>query len=276
MNSEIRRGVIERLNYMSDHRVVARGQEPWFISVNGEQSHVAIKVPTDDYRWLTDNGYDPDEFENGARPTTDGHYVAGEDDCPKCCGTTQFFRHKKWKGVDFRPDGTAVRSHGRGYAESFREKPEDWELLDCTGEYGQGCIDGKRPVYEKFDEARLDPEAEDRPYRPFRVVAFPCKMAACTTCDGTGRHVNPSIDAGGLTQSDFDDDPGFREEYFSGMYDVTCYACDGAKSWPVVDVEALHPDELPLYQKFVEWREGIEREEAAYAAERRAEIRMGC
>ena len=51
----------------------------------------------------------------------------------------------------------------------------------------------------------------------------------CPVCNGEGKTVNPSIDAGGLTREDFDEDPDFREDYMSGMYDITCRACNGQR-----------------------------------------------
>ena len=64
-----------------------------------------------------------------------------------------------------------------------------------------------------------------------------CHYEVCDTCRGTGSHVNPSIDCGGLTSEDFDDDPDFREDYFSGVYDVTCYECNGKRVVPVTEEE---------------------------------------
>ena len=49
----------------------------------------------------------------------------------------------------------------------------------------------------------------------------------CPGCSGEGTCVNPSIDCNGLTQEDFDEDPDFAENYFGGLYDVSCAACEG-------------------------------------------------
>ena len=51
----------------------------------------------------------------------------------------------------------------------------------------------------------------------------------CPVCDGEGKTVNPNIDANGLTADDFNEDPDFREDYMSGMYDITCAACHGKR-----------------------------------------------
>lgn len=99
-------------------------------------------------------------------------------------------------------------------------------------------------------------------------VALPFKMVVCDLCDGGGRHVNPSIDAHGLTREDFDDDPDFAEDYFAGVYDVTCSQCKGRNVVPVVDESRLTPEQLAAWKL---------QQENQYAAdcERAAELRMG-
>jgi hypothetical protein len=51
----------------------------------------------------------------------------------------------------------------------------------------------------------------------------------CPVCNGEGKTVNPNIDAHGLTAEDFYDDPDFAEDYRSGVYDITCAACNGMR-----------------------------------------------
>ena len=70
-------------------------------------------------------------------------------------------------------------------------------------------------------------------------VSFPSKLEVCGTCNGKGKHVNPSIDGNGIAQEDFDRDPDFAESYFSGAYDVTCNECEGLRVVPVIDAESL-------------------------------------
>ena len=57
----------------------------------------------------------------------------------------------------------------------------------------------------------------------------------CPVCKGKGTHVNPNIDSQGLTREDFDDDPDFRESYFSGAYDMECCECHGKRVVPIPD-----------------------------------------
>lgn len=54
------------------------------------------------------------------------------------------------------------------------------------------------------------------------------KWIICPGCRGEGTCVNPNIDAHGLTREDFDEDPDFADDYFSGRYDVSCGACGGS------------------------------------------------
>ncbi len=67
----------------------------------------------------------------------------------------------------------------------------------------------------------LAPEAVN----PDGELVVKVKWAVCPLCEGRGKHVNPSIDAHGISGEEMDQDPDFREDYFSGAYDVQCDAC---------------------------------------------------
>lgn len=99
-----------------------------------------------------------------------------------------------------------------------------------------------------------------------------CIYVVCPTCKGYGKHVNPSVDAGGLSPSDFEDDEDFRRDYFGGTYDVPCYECKGEKviPEPVTNEDA---DE-EIYWIFNALAERAS-EEALYESERTSERRMG-
>lgn len=114
------------------------------------------------------------------------------------------------------------------------------------------------PVVEEADDG---PEAEE--------VAFPARFEVCGLCDGRGSHVNPSIDAHGISAEEFDEDPDFREEYARGAYDVECYRCRGRRVEPVVDEENADPAALARLEAYTT-------ELAADARERDAEERWGC
>jgi hypothetical protein len=100
------------------------------------------------------------------------------------------------------------------------------------------------------------------------TLTFPAKPVVCPTCDGRGKHVNPSIDAGGLSRDDFDDDPDFFEQYRSGMFDVPCFECKGKNVVLEIDEEKADPVSLKILEDYF-----IDRN--ASRAEQMAEMRMG-
>lgn len=89
----------------------------------------------------------------------------------------------------------------------------------------------------EFGNGRYDPEESDSFEVQVNVV-----YEICVTCAGRGSHVNPSIDASGLTREDFDQDPQFEEEYRSGLYDVTCYECKGKRVIVELDRQHTRPE----------------------------------
>jgi len=107
--------------------------------------------------------------------------------------------------------------------------------------------------------------------------SLPSRYEVCSECNGEGRHVNRSIepDGGGFTSSEWEeacyDDPDFAEDYFGGVYDVTCTECHGNRVVPVVDEECLSPEQKEIYSRYLEQQE----DDAYYAYERAAERRMG-
>jgi len=91
---------------------------------------------------------------------------------------------------------------------------------------------------------------------------IPFHWVICGNCQGRGSTVNPAIDGNGLTAEDFAEDPDFREDYFSGVYDVPCAVCKGRRVVPIPD---SHIDEIDRF----------EQEEYAYERECAAERRFG-
>jgi hypothetical protein len=78
------------------------------------------------------------------------------------------------------------------------------------------------------------PNGEEEP------VEFPAKMVVCSTCEGMGSTVNPSIDGNGITQSEMEElGDDFREDYLAGVYDVTCRTCQGLRVVPQLDRAAI-------------------------------------
>lgn len=94
---------------------------------------------------------------------------------------------------------------------------------------------------------------------------LPGKYEVCPRCDGRGAHVNPAIDGNGLTSEDFEDED-FREGYFAGRYDVTCYDCKGLRVVMTPDVARLTDAQKELLE---EHEEQLASEAADYASEER-------
>lgn len=91
----------------------------------------------------------------------------------------------------------------------------------------------------------------------------------CPMCNGGSTVVNPSIDSGGISMEQFDEDPDFAEDYFRGTYDIKCPECNGRTT-----VEEVNFDLLPeqLVEAINDWYQ----DEANDHAEHMAEMRMGC
>jgi len=75
------------------------------------------------------------------------------------------------------------------------------------------------------------------------IIEVPTKNEVCSRCRGEGKHTNPSIDGHGITSEEMDElGPDFEEDYFSGVYDVTCEECKGAKVVKVPDMGVLNDE----------------------------------
>lgn len=103
-------------------------------------------------------------------------------------------------------------------------------------------------------------------------VELPATYEVCERCRGEGTHVNPSIDGNGLSREDFDEDPDFEEDYFNGVYDVTCEECGGKRVVPQIDEDACKRKGL---MSTVEAHYEQLREKYAHERECEAERRMG-
>lgn len=96
------------------------------------------------------------------------------------------------------------------------------------------------------------------------TVTVPTRREVCGRCEGSGKHVNPSIDEHGISPEEFDEDPDFREAYFSGRYDVPCEECHGNNVVEVIDRALCTPEQIEAW----EWREESLRPCPIQAAER--------
>lgn len=65
------------------------------------------------------------------------------------------------------------------------------------------------------------------------------KWTICFVCRGDGHHVNPNIDANGISPEEFADDPDFAESYFGGDFDIGCSTCDGSGKLLTADLDDI-------------------------------------
>jgi hypothetical protein len=94
----------------------------------------------------------------------------------------------------------------------------------------------KENWWDKLDEKRMVATAtvwDDDGDGVEVEVAF--RWEVCPTCEGRGKHVNPSIDSQGISPEEFDEEPDFHEDYMRGVYDVSCYECGGRRVVPEPD-----------------------------------------
>jgi hypothetical protein len=77
-----------------------------------------------------------------------------------------------------------------------------------------------------------------------KVHTLALKWEVCGTCGGVGKHVNPSVDSHGISSEEFAEDPDFKENYFGGVYDVTCYGCEGRTTALAIDEGVTDKDAL--------------------------------
>lgn len=96
--------------------------------------------------------------------------------------------------------------------------------------------------FEDFNEKKMTAVlkySEDDNGEP---LVIPMHYEVCDTCNAKGVVVNPSIDGNGLSREDFDDDPDFAEDYFSGVFDITCPHCKGKRVCIAPDFDNMTPD----------------------------------
>ena len=135
----------------------------------------------------------------------------------------------------------------------------------------------RRTYYQgKFDEQAMTLTVTYDDSDQEEEVSFPLPAVyeVCETCDGRGKHVNPSIDDEGISVEQFAEDPDFEESYRSGHYDVPCYECQGLRVVPRVDEDKIKQGSEEVQSVFKKWQEALE-EEDRYRRERESERRYG-
>ena len=247
------RAALERHNYYSDRRVLASMRRGCWKVV--ERGHRTAIVSLDE-DWMLDDGW----LSKKVREIVDSWVEVKEP-------FTRDFRTLK----------------------AFADECVAWKNAQGFAAYSQEGIEARHKIarleevkwrvheklYNKAEEERLDCLLKDLGIKGHTTrngnifdycIEVTTRYVVCDCCEGSGKVVNPSIDAGGLMRDDFDDDPDFEEGYFSGRYDVKCPSCDGLRVIAVPE--------------FPSWLQALiddyDRDDAAYVAERAAELRMGC
>lgn len=141
--------------------------------------------------------------------------------------------------------------------------------LDNYNYYNDHRVKARRHKwYESFDDENMTVMVvfvdDCEPWQ----YDLPVVYEVCNTCNGKGKHVDPSIDASGLIHADMD--PDFEEQYFNGVYDVACYGCDGKRVVPVPSPQTDTDKEV------VKYIEEVEDDNARYDAIVASEILYGC
>lgn len=83
------------------------------------------------------------------------------------------------------------------------------------------------------------------------TIILPAKYEVCETCNGKGKHVHAGIDSHGISADEFAEDPDFRDDYYSGRYDVSCDECNGNRVVPEVHEDALTEDQREAYERYL-------------------------
>lgn len=101
----------------------------------------------------------------------------------------------------------------------------------------------------------------------YEEVALPMKWGVCDVCNGEGKHVNPSIDCGGLSLT-HQDDPDFLEDYLGGSFDIPCNQCSGKRVVQEIDEGRMSEEQLELWNQ-------QRQDDYECRMEQRAEMMMG-
>jgi len=111
-------------------------------------------------------------------------------------------------------------------------------------------------------------------------VTLPAKFCVCTTCEGHGTILNPSIAVHAYSMEEFTEsfDEEQRAHYFKrgGMYDIPCTECKGARVVSVVDEDALNASQKEDFSSWQKQEAERERFNSEWAAEQAMERSMGC
>lgn len=293
------RQMIEDMNYYNDRRTRALEAEKWYVSFDEDRETATVDLgPCPDCD-RDENDYKAPELEplpvvTGERALLNGKQVTvlaldEDDDGPYADvqypngGRIRRADPDDLSGMPRTPltcsDFDTVANLAFGDAVSLLSTHGGNDAIpEGLDETEEGLTAVRKAVQEaieagKMPAAALDTYACETCRKRVQLATVRTRYEVCDLCNGRGSHVNPSIDAGGISsddefwEGDFDDETG-ESRYWRGDYDVPCYACGGKR---VVPVPADNTD--PTVIKAIDERA---RDAAAFAAERDAERRFGC
>lgn len=91
-----------------------------------------------------------------------------------------------------------------------------------------------------FDESRMTLTVVIFDGDDERSVTFPAVYVVCDVCEGKGKHVDPAIDAHGITEDEYSTwSIDEQEAYFHGGYDIDCMTCKGRRVLAVINEDAI-------------------------------------
>ncbi len=225
---------METYNYYRDSRVQASMfSSCWSIDESSDRE--ALISFEDD--WVAE------QLEEEAIVDLGDSWVAEGRGCTEAYRNAQA-RADEIEGARTRLRDDSMKSEGVEYhwqisAEVRKEMDSLYEDLKAsrTLAYSERC-----KLYD-LAEKEVDKAAllKEKGLMPDGRLQVPMEYEVCGLCRGSGKIVDPNIDCGGITQEEFDDDPDFEEEYFSGRYDITCTRCRG-----------LRVESIPIFPKWLE------------------------
>lgn len=260
--------MMDRYNYYNDSRVrSSMFSSCW--SVVHEEAHEVIITVDDDF--LLEDGPVGNKLDEIVEK-----WIADEE------GFTEEYR-KLQAAVESRigaytmARAQAIHDHGVKNEYSLPRELGD-ELSKMNREHQESnrvASQSRYKLWQKANEEHLENVCEELGFQDYHdqrndqtynfCMNLPSKYEVCDECSGSGKVVNPSIDAGGISYDDFHEDPDFEEDYFSGRYDVNCPSCNGKR--------------VQSHPQFPEWLAKAiqDRDESVWDGinENCAELRMG-
>lgn len=229
-----RDAAMETYNYYRDSRVQASMfSSCWSIDESSDrEALISFK-----YDWVAE------QLEEEAIVDLGDSWVAEGRDCTetyrKAQDSADEIERARTRLRDDSMKSEGVEYHWQISAEVKEEMASRYEDLKASRSlaYSERC-----KLYE-LAAAEIDKEAllKEKGLTPDGRIRVPMEYEVCGLCRGSGKIVDPNIDCGGITQEEFDEDPDFEEEYFSGRYDITCTRCRG-----------LRVESIPKFPKWLE------------------------